>query len=92
MYLKLLELKKRKKWLFYLLIIPFLILFILELYKKYLFNSAKSIIKETEEKDAELRNKQGQAEYGSEYHKNKAEEINKNIKNNKITEDWHLDE
>jgi len=90
MYDKLLKLKEDKKWLYYLLLIPIVILGILELYNKYLLNSAKNTIQDTEKNDKKLEKKQVKAEQAAEYHEEKAKNIEKNINNQKIDKNWHL--
>lgn len=89
MYEKILKLKEDKKWLFYLLIIPFALAFIYEMYNKYLVNSGKQIVKDAEKKDEELLKKQQKAEAGADYHKQKADQIEKDIENKKVNEDWN---
>jgi hypothetical protein len=90
MYEKFLKLKEEKKWLFYLLIIPFLIVAALEFYNRYLVNSGKQIVKDTEEKDSKLKKDQLKAEAGGEYHKDEADKLQNEIDNKKVDEDWHL--
>lgn len=90
MYDKLLKLKENKKWLYYLLIVPIVVLGILEIYNKYLVNSAKNIVKDAEKKDNDLEKKQIKAEQAAEFHKEEAENIEKNINNKKIDKNWHL--
>jgi hypothetical protein len=92
LYQKILELKEKKKWLFYLLLVPFVILTILELYNKYLSKSAQNTVKDTEKKDNKLEKKQIQAEQGAKYHEGEAQKIEKDIDKKKVTKDWHLDE
>jgi hypothetical protein len=92
LYQKILELKEKKKWLFYLLLIPFVVLTILELYNKYLSKSAQDTVRDTEKKDNKLEKKQTQAEQGAKYHEGEAQKIEKDIDKKKITKDWHLDE
>ena len=90
MYEKFLELKKDKPWLFWLLIIPFLFVAVLELYNKYLVNSGKQAVKDAEETDKKLKEKQIKAELGAEYHSEKADKIEEEIDKKKTDEDWHL--
>jgi hypothetical protein len=90
MYKKILKLKETKKWLFYLLIIPFLLAAIYEFYSKYLVNSGKEFIKDTEKKDKELKKEQTKAEQGAKYHEEEADKIEEKIDNIKVDEDWHL--
>jgi len=90
MYDKLLKLKTDKKWLYYLLLLPILILGILELYNKYLLNSAKNAVQDAKNTDKKLEKKQTKAEQAAEFHKEKAKDIEKNINNQKIDKDWHL--
>lgn len=89
MYEKFLKLKEEKSWLFYLLIIPFLIVAGLEFYNRYLVNSGKQAVKDAEDKDKDLWEKQKKAEAGADYHEEKASEIEENIENNKVDENWH---
>lgn len=89
MYESFLKLKEEKKWLFYLLIIPFSLIFIYEMYNRYLVNSGKQIVKDAKKKDEELSQKQKKAEAGAKYHQDKAEEIEKEIEDKKIGEEWH---
>ncbi len=90
MYEKLLKIKEEKKWLFYLLIIPFVILLLYEMYNKYLVNSGKEAVKDAEKKDKDLKAEQEKAEHGSDYHKEKSDKIEEKIKDTDIDEDWHL--
>ena len=90
MYEKLIALKEDKKWLYYILFIPIIILSIYELYSKYLVNSSKNIIKNAEEVDKVLEKEQIKAEQGSKFHEEKAEQIKEQIKNQKIDKDWYL--
>ena len=90
MYDRLLKLKTDKKWLYYLLLLPILVLAILELYNKYLSNSAKNAVQDAENNDKKLEKKQIKAEQAAEYHEEKAKNIEKNINNQKIDRDWHL--
>jgi hypothetical protein len=92
MYEKMLKLKQDKKWLYYLLLIPIGMLVVLEFYNKYLSNSFKKHIKNTEEKDKKLEKQQIQAETGADFHKKEADKIKKNIKDTKTTKDWHLND
>jgi G:T/U-mismatch repair DNA glycosylase len=92
MYEKMLKLKQDKKWLYYLLFLPIAVLAILELYNKYLSNSVKKHIRKAEEKDKTLEKQQIKAEAGADFHKQEADKIKKDIKNTKITEDWHLND
>jgi predicted negative regulator of RcsB-dependent stress response len=92
MYEKFLELKKNKKWLFYLLIIPFLIVAALEFYNRYLVNSGKKIVEDSEKKDEKLKAEQERAEKEAEKHKEKAEKLEEKIENTNIDENWHLDD
>lgn len=89
MYDKFLEIKSKKPWLFYLLIIPFVLVWAYEIYNKYLVNSGKEIVKETEEADAKLKEKQNKAEAGGDYHKEEADKKEEKIDNIKVDEDWH---
>jgi hypothetical protein len=90
MYEKILKLKQEKSWLFYLLIIPFLVLGAIELYNKYLVNSGKRIVDKAEEKDKELEVKQKEAVKKAEEYEEKAKENEEKAKNNKVDKNWHL--
>lgn len=90
MYEKLLKLKENKKWLYYLLLLPILILVILEIYNKYLVNSGKNAVKKAEELDNQLEKKQIKAEQGAEFHQEEANAIEKDIDSKKIDKDWYL--
>lgn len=92
MYEKFLELKKTKPWLFWLLIIPFIVVAGLELYNKYLVGSSKKIVDDAEEKDQELKKEQDKAEAGAEYHKEESEKIGEEIESINVDENWHLKE
>lgn len=87
---KLLALKQDKKWLFYLLIIPIGVLFIYEMYSKYLVGNSKSIVEDTQKKDDELKTKQIRAEEASKVHEEEAKKIEKQIDNTKVDKDWYL--
>ena len=89
MYEKFIEIKSKKPWLFYLLIIPFVLVWGYEMYSKYLVNSGKEIVKETEEADVKLKADQDKAEAGGEYHKEEADKIEEKIDNINVDEDWH---
>ena len=90
MYDKLLKLKENKKWLYYLLLVPIVVLGILELYNKYLVSSAKSAVNDAEKKDNDLEKKQIKAEQAAESHEEEAKNIEKNINSQKIDKKWHL--
>ena len=90
MYDKLLKLKENKKWLYYLLFIPVAVLAVLEIYNKYLANSAKNTVKDAEKKDNDLEKKQIKAEQAAEFHEEEAENIKKNINSQKTDKNWHL--
>lgn len=90
MYDKLLKLKTDKKWLYYVLLLPILFLAVLEIYNKYLINSAKTAVQDAEKNDKKLEKKQIKAEQAAEYHKEKAKDIEKNINDQKIDKNWHL--
>ena len=90
MYDKLLKLKTDKKWLYYILLVPILVLAVLEIYNKYLINSAKNAVQDAEKNDKKLEKKQIKAEQAAEYHKEKAKDIEKNINDQKIGKNWHL--
>ena len=92
MYDKFLKLKEDKPWLFWVLIIPFIVVAGFELYNKYLVNSGKQAVKDAEKKDEKLKDKQNKAEAGADYHEEKAKEIEKDIKEIKVDEDWHKNE
>ena len=90
MYDKLLKLKENKKWLYYLFFIPAAVLAVLEIYNKYLANSAKNTVKDAEKKDNDLEKKQIKAEQAAEFHEEEAENIKKNINSQKTDKNWHL--
>jgi len=90
MYEKILKLKETKKWLFYLLIIPFILAAIYEFYNKYLVNSGKEIVKDAEKEDKKLKEKQIKAEKNAKYHEEAADKIEEKIDNIKVDKDWHL--
>lgn len=90
MYDKLLKLKTDKKWLYYLLFVPILVVAVLEIYNKYLLNSAKNTVQDAENNDKKFKNKQTKAEQAAKYHEEKAKDIEKNINNQKTDKDWHL--
>lgn len=90
MYQKFLKLKKEKAWLFYLLIIPFLIVAVLEFYNKYLVNSGKEIVKKAEEQNGSLEKNQMKAEAGADYHEEKSNKIEEDINKKKVDKNWHL--
>ncbi len=89
MYEKFLKIKEKRPWLFYLLIVPFLVVFLLEMYSKYLVNSGKEIVKDAEKADAELAKDQLKAEAGADYHKEEADKLEDKIENTSVDEDWH---
>jgi cell division protein FtsL len=89
MYEKLLKLKQEKQWLFWLLIIPFIFVAIVEFYNRYLVNSGKQAVKDAEKKDKKLAKKQHEAEAKANQHKKNADDIKKQIENIKVDEDWH---
>lgn len=89
MYDKFMDLKKNKKWLFYLLIIPFLIAAAIEFYNRYIINSSKKIIKKTKDKDKELEIKQKEAEKEADKAEKEADDIENKINNIKVNKDWH---
>jgi hypothetical protein len=90
MYEKFLKMKEDKPWLFWLLIIPFVIVAALEFYNRYLVNSGKKIVEDAEKKDKELEKGQMKAEAGADYHEEKAKKIEEEINNKKVDKDWHL--
>ena len=90
MYEKFLEIKEKKSWLFYLLIIPFAIVFIYEMYNKYLTNSGKEIMKDARKKDEDLKAEQVKAEEGAKQHKEEADKIEEKINKETPDKDWHL--
>ena len=89
MYDKFLKLKENKPWLFWILIIPFLAVAAMEFYNRYLVNSGKQAVKDAENKDEKLKEKQNKAEALAEHHEKKANNIEKQIENIKVDEDWH---
>lgn len=89
MYNKLLELKEKKQWLFWLLIIPFIVAAGFEFYNRYLVNSGKKAVKDAEKKDEKLAEKQHKAEAKADQHKENADDIQEQIDNIKVDEDWH---
>jgi len=90
MYERFLELKKTKSWLFYLLIIPFVFIAIMEFYNRYLMNSGKKVVVEAEKKDEDLKAKQEKAEQDAKDHEEKADKIEEEIDKEKVDKDWHL--
>jgi len=90
MYNKFLKLKENKPWLFWLLIIPFVVVSIIEFYNTYLVNSGKKAVKDAEKEDEKLKEKQKKAEVLADYHEEKANDIQKEIDNIKVDKDWHL--
>jgi len=84
MYEKFLKLKATKPWLFWLLIVPFVVVAVLEVYNKYLVGSSKKIVEKAEEKDKELKKEQQKAE--------ESKKIEEEIENIDVDEDWHLKE
>lgn len=90
MYDKFIKIKQEKPWLFWLLIVPFIFVAIVDFYNKYLINSGKQAVKDAEKKDVKLKTKQDKAEALSEYHEQKADDIEDKIKNIETEEDWHL--
>lgn len=92
LYQTILQLKQEKKWLFYVLFIPFVILTILEIYNKYLSQSAQNTVKDTEKRDNKLEKKQVRAEQGAKYHEGEAQKIEKDIDKKEVTKDWHKNE
>ena len=90
MYDNFLKLKEEKAWLFYLLIIPFIIVAALEFYNRYLVNSGKKVVEEAKKKDKELQKGQMKAEAGADYHEEKAKKIEEEMNNKKVDKDWHL--
>ena len=90
MYEKFLKIKEEKSWLFYLLIIPFIVVAALEFYNRYLVNSGKKIVEKAEEKDKELEKGQIRAEEGAKFHEEEAKKAEKEREDNKVDEDWHL--
>ena len=90
MYDKFLKLKENKPWLFWILIIPFVIVAAMEFYNRYLINSGKQAVKDAEKKDDKLAEKQHKAEAKAEQHEENADNIEKEINNIKVDEDWHL--
>jgi predicted negative regulator of RcsB-dependent stress response len=90
MYEKMLELKNNKKWLFYLLIIPFALLFLYNLYNKYIIRGVKKAIKDAEGVDKKLTKEIESTKQKALEEFNKAKEIEEKINNTKIDKDWHL--
>jgi heme/copper-type cytochrome/quinol oxidase subunit 2 len=90
MYDKFLKLKENKPWLFWILIIPFVIVAAMEFYNRYLVNSGKKAVKDAEKKDEKLAEKQHKAEAKAEQHEKNADNIEEEINNIKVDEDWHL--
>lgn len=87
---KLLALKEDKKWLYYLLILPIIILSIYELYNKYLINSSKNIVKDAQKTDDILQKEQTKIEQKAKVHEEEAQKIEENINNTKVDKDWYL--
>lgn len=89
MYDKFIKLKEEKPWLFWVLIIPFVIVAGMEFYNKYLVNSGKQAVKDAEKKDEKLKEKQDKAEALADHHEKNADNIEEQINNIKVDEDWH---
>ena len=89
MYEKFIKLKEEKQWLFWLLIIPFIIIAGMEFYNRYLVNSGKKAVKDAEKKDGKLAEKQHKAEAKADQHKENADNIQEQIDNIKVDENWH---
>jgi predicted Holliday junction resolvase-like endonuclease len=87
---KLLALKEDKRWLYYLLILPIIILSIYELYNKYLISSSKTIVEETKKTDEILQKEQIKVEQKAKIHEEEAQKIEEHINNTKIDKDWYL--
>lgn len=92
MYDKFLKLKKDKPFLFWVLILPFLIVFILEFYNKYLVSSGKQVVKDAEKQNDNLKKGQQKAQTKAEVYKEEADNIEEKINdiNKTIDKDWHL--
>lgn len=90
MYDKFMKLKEEKQWLFWLLIIPFIVVAGMEFYNRYLVNSGKKTVKDAEKKDEKLAEKQHKAEAKAEQHEKNADNIEEQIDNIKVDKDWHL--
>lgn len=90
MYEKFLELYRTKKWLFYILIVPFIFIFIFEMYKKIIAFNVKDIVKKAKTKDKALEKEQVKAEQGAKFHEEEANKIDKQIDKTKVGKDWHL--
>jgi len=90
MYEKILKLKDKNKLLFYLLFIPFCVIFIYEIYNKFIVAGAKKDIKDAENKDDKLKKKQQDLEKKAQEHKDKADEIGKKAQQKNTDKDWHL--
>jgi predicted Holliday junction resolvase-like endonuclease len=90
MYEKMLEIKQNKKWLFYLLIVPFALLFLYNLYNKYIIRGAKKDIEDAEEQEGKLKNKQNKLLEQAQKEQDEAKKIEEKIDNTTIDKDWHL--
>lgn len=87
---KLQALKENKKWLYYILFLPILVLSIYELYNKYLVNSSKTIIQNAEKKDDTLQKEQIKAEQTAAIHQEEANKIEDKINSTQVNKDWYL--
>jgi uncharacterized membrane protein len=92
MYNKFLKLKEDKPWLFWILILPFVVVFVLEFYNKYLVSSGKQVVKDAEKQNDKIKKQQQKAQIKAEIYKEEADNIEEKIDNiNKtIDKDWHL--
>lgn len=90
MYEKMLEIKQNKKWLFYLLIVPFALLFLYNLYNKYIIRGAKKDIEDAEKQEGRLKNKQIKLLEQAQKEQDEARKIEEKINNTTIDKDWHL--
>jgi predicted negative regulator of RcsB-dependent stress response len=90
MYEKMLKLKDNKKWLFYLLIIPFGLLFLYNLYNKYIIRGVKKAIQDAEGIDKKLTKKIEDTKQKALEEHGKAKKIEEKINNTTIDKDWHL--
>lgn len=90
MYEKILKLREKNKLLFYLLLIPLCVIFIYELYNRFIVAGAKKDMKDAEKKDDKLKKKQIEIENKAQEYKNKADEIGKKTQQKNTDKDWHL--
>ena len=90
--MKALQLKEKKPWAFWLMILPILALGILALVQKLIVSGAIKDVKKTEKKDQELKEKQKEYETRAKVKEENADKIEKEIKEVRDSNpdlDWH---